>query len=338
LIRDTLYRLNNDKGATIAELLPKVGTEPLIYRENTGASRKPHTIGLQQVKFRYMVNEVSKSIAQYGIPSDWNVTPIHTEPEPVKPEPVKSGREPIDTLISELDRVSDWIETRTVDGNPIDEISMRPYLYGGRMVKAGISVEAALYAMAMHWPEDTRRMAGITDAAPADLDSHIASLAKADTPILLIGPAGSGKSYRARVLADTLGIPYGECPMTGGASPSWLFGAHTIDGYKSRPLMDIYANGGVFNFEEIDGADPNMLLAVNNLMVADTFFNPVTGEEVKRHEDFRAVATANTFGTGRNAKYTGRMKLDASTLDRWRMGRVFVPFDRALAHRIARGA
>jgi MoxR-like ATPase len=35
------------------------------------------------------------------------------------------------------------------------------------------------------------------------------------------------------------------------------------------------------------------------------------------HEDFRMVATANTFGNGASRQYVGRNQLDAATLDRF---------------------
>ena len=43
----------------------------------------------------------------------------------------------------------------------------------------------------------------------------------------------------------------------------------------------------------------------------------------KAHEDFRVVAAGNTLGTGADAAYTGRMQLDAASLNRF----VVVPVD-----------
>ncbi len=125
---------------------------------------------------------------------------------------------------------------------------------------------------------------------------YVMVLAKARIPIFLVGPSGSGKSFLMRDLADALEVEYGELPLTAGASPSWLSGSETISGYKTRPFVEIYANGGVFNFEEIDAADPNMLLLVNNALANESFTNPVTGKEIPKHQNFIAGATANIVG------------------------------------------
>jgi cobaltochelatase CobS len=109
-----------------------------------------------------------------------------------------------------------------------------------------------------------------------------------------------------------------------------------MSGYKSRPFCDIYEGGGVFSFEEIDAADPNMTIVVNNALAGDHFFNPASGRAIYRSPDFVAIATANTYGMGANREYTGRERLDAAFLDRFRMGRVFVNVDLDLGESIAR--
>lgn len=125
--------------------------------------------------------------------------------------------------------------------------------------------------------------------------------------------------------------------MTPGATRGDLLGRHTVSGFIPSQFVEIYSGGGVFNFEEIDASDPSMLIVVNNALASDSLFNSANGEVYKKHPDFIALATANTFGLGSDSKYTGREKLDLATIDRFRMGRVVVTLDENLADHLMFG-
>lgn len=248
-------------------------------------------------------------------------------------------------FFSEWKRIKAWCEERALQADPIDAISMRPILAAKSGIPNGIPARALLAAMTLHWPEDVREAAGIlpydfrtlSDSQGEDaheLTGYALRLAKSRIPCMLVGPAGSGKSHIASQVAEFLGLPYGETPMTAGATPSWLLGSWTMQGFTTRSFLEIYSGGGVFNFEEIDASDPNMLLVANNALASKRLFNPVNGEVYERHPDFIPFATANTFGLGANRDFTARERLDAATIDRWRMGRIFVPIDEKLAERI----
>lgn len=215
-----------------------------------------------------------------------------------------------------------------------------------KSIAFGIDPEAIMEAIVKTWPDDSKlelqRWNHMWQPKPPSIDiskyenplpgshsylGYVITLAKARTPIYLVGPSGCGKSFMMRDLADALEMEYGELPLTAGATPSWLAGAETISGYKSRPFVDIYENGGVFCFEELDAADPNMLLLVNNALANEFFTNPVTGREIPKSDNFIPGATGNTWGLGANRQFTGRERLDAATLDRWRVGRVEVDYD-----------
>lgn len=275
---------------------------------------------------------------------------------PELPDVPQTKRDEVLFFVAEWRRIRKWISQRaTATGaTPVDSLdSMRPVLEAMRGIVSGISAKALLFSMCAHWSIETRHDAGIADVdfhAEADgdlLDSthhkltgYVAKLAEARIPILLVGAAGTGKSRLLRKLAtEILELPYGETPMTAGATPSWLLGRHTINGYQVSHFLEIYSNGGVFNFEEIDASDPNMLIVVNNalaLQPGEEFFNPVNGETYTRHPDFIPAATANTFGLGANAQYTGRERLDFATIDRFRMGRVVLSLDEKLVDTIVK--
>jgi MoxR-like ATPase len=152
--------------------------------------------------------------------------------------------------------------------------------------------------------------------------------------ILLVGPAGSGKTHLAHQVAEALGRPFASISCTAGMSESSLQG-WLIPGdggsfqYLTSDFVRMYEDGGVFLFDEIDAADSNTLLFVNQALANGSFFLPIRkgSSVVKRHPDFVCMAAANTFGTGANQSYAGRERLDESTLDRFRAGVVSLDYD-----------
>lgn len=146
--------------------------------------------------------------------------------------------------------------------------------------------------------------------------------------IMLVGPAGCGKTHLAGQLADALKLPYSSQSVTEGMSESMLSGwlLPVSDGgkftYVPSEFVRIYETGGVFLLDEMDAADPNVLVFINQALANESFVLPQRHENpvIKKHKDFVCVAACNTFGSGGTALYTGRNSLDAATLDRFRCG------------------
>lgn len=169
---------------------------------------------------------------------------------------------------------------------------------------------------------------------PAEYE-HILDLAKCRRNILLVGPAGCGKSHTAKLIADTFGFNFGSVSLTAGISESHLLGKSvpnltTGEGrFQGTDFVSCYESGGVYLLDEIDAADPNLLLAINSAL-ANGYCNlpnrPKKPRAVK-HTDFICIATANTFGRGATRQYSGRNQLDESTLDRFRIGIVECKYD-----------
>lgn len=152
--------------------------------------------------------------------------------------------------------------------------------------------------------------------------------------ILLVGPAGSGKTHLAHQVAESLGRGFASVSCTAGMSESVLSGwLLPVDGgafdYVESDFVRLYENGGVFLFDEVDAADPNTLLFINQALANGSFYLPQRKGRslVKRHTDFVCIAAANTFGNGANGTYAGRERLDEAFLDRFRAGRHFVDYD-----------
>lgn len=159
--------------------------------------------------------------------------------------------------------------------------------------------------------------------------------------ILLVGPAGCGKTHLAHQVAEALGRPFASISCTAGMSESSLQGWMLPgDGgsfeYVSSDFVNMYENGGVFLFDEVDAADPNTLLFINQALANGSFYLPQRKgkTKVERHADFICIAAANTFGTGANMVYAGRERLDESTLDRFRAGTVLLDYDTKLERSI----
>jgi MoxR-like ATPase len=162
----------------------------------------------------------------------------------------------------------------------------------------------------------------------------ILQLAQQRKNIMLVGPSGSGKSFVGPQVAYALGLDYSEQSCSEGMSESmlsgWLLpvGENGTFSYVQSEFVRIYENGGVFLFDEIDAADPNLLVFINSALAGNHFVLPQRSGNpmVKKHKDFVCIAAANTFGNGADAIYHGRNALDGATKDRFRIGMVFFDY------------
>lgn len=141
--------------------------------------------------------------------------------------------------------------------------------------------------------------------------------AKLGLNTLLVGPAGCGKTIAAGQVAEALGKTFGHVCLTAGASETWLFGRQTPNGFVEAPFSRLFREGGVFLLDELDAADPNLLLSVNTALANGHLFNPISGLEFSKHPEFVCIAAANTVGKGSDGVYTGRARLDGASLTRF---------------------
>lgn len=139
---------------------------------------------------------------------------------------------------------------------------------------------------------------------------------KANVPAWIHGDAGSGKTTAAFKAAHALGLQFrfiSVCPTT---TKSELLGYMDATGtYRGTAFREIFENGGVFLIDEIDNGNPS-ILAILNAALANGYCAFPDGN-VKRHEEARFLAAANTIGRGADVRYIGRNALDATTLDRF---------------------
>lgn len=173
------------------------------------------------------------------------------------------------------------------------------------------------------------------DAPPVRIDERVnpafdkvLKLIEGGGNVMIVGPAGCGKTHLAHQVARALGKTFGSISGSAGVSEAQLTGRllPTGDGgkfeYTESPFIREYTRGGVFLFDEVDAFDPNCLLTINQATANGGFeveARAAGGLDtyVKRHAGARLIASANTYGTGAGALYVGRSQLDAATLDRW---------------------
>lgn len=142
---------------------------------------------------------------------------------------------------------------------------------------------------------------------------YIKTLVEAGEPVLLQGPAGTGKTTIAMQIAEELNLPFFTMSMTKQTSMSALLGFNSINGvYIPTQLRLAYETGGLFLLDELDAADPNTILCLNTV---ENGFIAFPDGIIKAHPNFRLIATANPFND--HSSYTGRSKLDFSTVDRY---------------------
>jgi len=135
-------------------------------------------------------------------------------------------------------------------------------------------------------------------------------------PILLAGPAGTGKSHSVEQAANAMCLSFYAQSVGAQTSKSDLVGfVHAGGEYIRTAFRDAFEYGGVFLMDEIDAGNPNVLIVINSALSND--FCAFPDGMVRRHPDFRFIATANTYGKGADRNYVGRNQLDAATLDRF---------------------
>ena len=147
-----------------------------------------------------------------------------------------------------------------------------------------------------------------------------------DEPVMLVGPAGTGKNIIAKQVADALGLDF---YFTSAVSQEYkLTGYGDATGnYVSTQFYDWAINGGLFLFDEMDASIAEAMVVVNSAIANRYFDFPVVGR-VYLNEKCRIIACANTYGTGASMEYVGRNQLDGATLNRF--GMVEVDYDKRI--------
>lgn len=163
--------------------------------------------------------------------------------------------------------------------------------------------------------------------------AEVLTVARLGHPVMMVGPAGCGKTTIGEHVAAALNLPF--------YITSTVFDTHELMGfvdgygkYHATPFRKAYEQGGVWVADEIDAWDAAALLAANSALAQGLVTFPDNPEPVRRHANFRMIATANTFGKGADRVYVGRNELDAASLDRYAI--IEVDYDNAIEMQVCK--
>lgn len=136
----------------------------------------------------------------------------------------------------------------------------------------------------------------------------------ADEPVMLVGPAGSGKNHIVQQIAKLANLPFyftnavtQEYKLTGFIDAMGKY--HETEFYKA------FSGGGIFMLDEMDASIPEVLIILN-AAISNRYFDFPNGR-INAHPDFRIIAAGNTFGQGASFQYVGRNQLDGASLNRF---------------------
>lgn len=144
--------------------------------------------------------------------------------------------------------------------------------------------------------------------------------------VYLPGSPGTGKSHAAEQVAQALGWKFGSISFGPTTPESRLLGGMTANGEFFEPMllqllrycMDNPDSGAVYCLDEMDNGHGGVQATLNSLM-ANGWITAPNGDHLTVGRNLSFVACANTYGTGPTAEFAGRNKLDAATLNRFRM-------------------
>lgn len=184
-------------------------------------------------------------------------------------------------------------------------------------LSAGV-ISTVLEQLKVYRPIEVRHGEKVTvdSSINHEMTEEILHYVSARVPVLMVGPAGSGKTHIASKCATLLSLPHYSISVNEQSSKSDFLGYYDANGQVVKTnFRKAYEQGGVFIIDEIDAGNPNILTVINSALSNELC--PFPDAMIQRHEDFVCICTANTFGEGESFQYIGRNILDASTRDRF---------------------
>lgn len=308
---DSLYDLPS---TTVRKVPPFLGLK-LAGGLSTGAVRAAVQAHFGESP-REVIEDESPTMPTLRVPTE---SPIVEPPEVIEPAPIPE-RGPvvggIEGMLIELAAraANDSVREALASFDPVDPEALVA------MVDEAIRSLRPVVVKVKDAPEVT-----IEGRAHAAAPEVIAAVGAGVNPFL-VGPAGTGKSHLAETVAEAFGQGFRAVSCSPDMSMFDLVGYRDASGqYNATPFREAWEDGHLFLLDEPDQSDPSILKGLNAALANSVYAFP--DGMVKRHENFRAIAAANTWGTGATVEYSGQ-SLDASTLDRFAAFRV--DYDREL--------
>lgn len=142
------------------------------------------------------------------------------------------------------------------------------------------------------------------------------------------GPTGCGKTSIIEQTAARLNWPTMKTTASADLDINTFIGGlrikcneltgDTKTVYELGPLSMAYKYGMIFLLDEYDQLEPSCANAFNAILEGGNLTIPETNEVIKKHPNFRFVATANSIGQGDTTGVYGGVKtLNVANLDRY---------------------
>lgn len=141
--------------------------------------------------------------------------------------------------------------------------------------------------------------------------------------VLLVGGAGTGKTYLAEILIaqKALGRKHITINCSQWTSPTEIIGGQTMDGYVEGKMIEAWHNGYVLVLDELPKLDPNTAGLFNDALAKSKIPNAVIfngrKESFTKHADFACIAAGNIYPNRESMSYGANNKQDLSLLDRF---------------------
>lgn len=141
--------------------------------------------------------------------------------------------------------------------------------------------------------------------------------------VMLIGGAGTGKTYLAETLIahKALAREHMTINCSQWTSPTEIIGGQTMDGYQEGKLIEAWKNGYVLVLDELPKLDANTAGLFNDALAKTRVPNAVIfnarRESFTKHPDFACIATGNVYPNKESMAYGANNKQDLSLLDRF---------------------
>jgi len=301
------YLTKNDKGATL---------KFLGYHFN-----KPYVhCSLDELDSYYFA---IKAKFEDGSPSPAPAPKVPTPTPTPKEEPMpygndNDGDDAVQTALKQLLEVVMSTSAKSVDLEQVKSVVAEALSPHTDTMTALTNAVAELQArqpkvVEVHIPNrEPKKLDGIQHFQFAKVLAHIG----VGNHLLMVGPAGTGKSTIAEQAAQALGLDFSSKSVTAQTSEASLLGFMNANGnYIATEFRRRFEHGGVFLLDEVDAGNPNVLGVLNSALANDWVAFP--DQMVSRHKDFVAIACGNTYGNGATAEYVGRNPLDKAFVDRF---------------------
>jgi len=151
------------------------------------------------------------------------------------------------------------------------------------------------------------------DLAPDDRKA-LAGAVEDNTPALLMGETGTGKTSVIRYIAFKRKQGYSRINANGYSTPDEWIGSKSVkDGatyYENGTLTKAMQEGHILVLDEINAAPPECSFVIHGLLDDDKRITMPNGDIIEPHPDFRFFATMNP-------DYEGTKSLNRALIDRF---------------------